>query len=473
MEARPRSMSNRNLRMRLPPGASSRPAGWIGLGFCVSALAGCMNPPTGPSPRAKEHAPPPEPALIVEDSRQASPEDAALSGRLSAYLESLESTDSRKSGSNAPDDSHRGQWTPTGDHSSQSSASRRQSSPAFPPDGERSADTNAAAAPGSSAPAAQVQVPLIPDGVRSPRGTAEVVAPVGGESSVSGAGSPATANANAVPGGSDGGTVGINAPLRPRPRIVSVIARSAAEPVATGRTATGARANEPTVRSPSDAGMAEFIERWRASSDDSSFSRQIEERLLHVVSGDLEQARLPLTRVTDAEARSAARLVEALIAVRDSREDRVAAIEAAAEALREEAGVRIPVLAACREVRGFGQYDPIADEELVSGVAAEIVVYVEATDFRSERQADGAYLTRFEMRTRVLSRSGDVVVDEHDPRIEDRCRNRRRDCFVPRLIRIPGTLPAGEYVLKVTLTDTLGGSVAEVGTSLKVRAPRR
>ncbi|MBK8913989.1 MAG: hypothetical protein IPM64_05170 [Phycisphaerales bacterium] len=406
----------------------------------------------------------------MEDAQGATPEDAALSGRVAAYLESLEGAGSRKTGSNAAiEQQTRPSATAGAESRSPGTPERPNSEPAKVISDQTAGPVHAHLAGASGAPTAQVQLPLIAEG--SGRNSATPLGAGGVERGAGAVGGAPPAVEKSGPSGAEGGMVGMNTPLRPRPRIVSVVARSAPEPV--GAEVTAARVNEPAVRGSADAGMAEFIERWRASSDDSSFSRQLEERLLHVVSGDMEQARAPLIRVTDSEARTAARLVEALIAVRDGREDRVVLIEAAAEALREESGVRIPVLAACREVRGYGQYEPIAEGELVSGIAAEIVVYVEASDFRSERQADGAYLTRFELRTRVLSRSGDVVVEEHDPRIEDRCRNRRRDCFIPRLIRIPGTLPAGEYVLKVTLTDTLGGSVAEVGTALKVRAPRR
>ena len=43
----------------------------------------------------------------------------------------------------------------------------------------------------------------------------------------------------------------------------------------------------------------------------------------------------------------------------------------------------------------------------------------------------------------------------------DLCRNRRRDFFLADRLTIPASLPAGRYVLKVTVVDDLANRVAE------------
>ena len=65
------------------------------------------------------------------------------------------------------------------------------------------------------------------------------------------------------------------------------------------------------------------------------------------------------------------------------------------------------------------------------------------------------------MTTTILNRTGDAVLEIKDPEIVDRCRNRRHDCFIPRLVRLPATLPPGQYVAKVTVVDKLGQKLAE------------
>jgi hypothetical protein len=65
------------------------------------------------------------------------------------------------------------------------------------------------------------------------------------------------------------------------------------------------------------------------------------------------------------------------------------------------------------------------------------------------------------MTTTILNRIGDTVLEIKDTEIVDRCRNRRHDCFIPRLVRLPETLPPGQYVAKVTVIDKLGQKVAE------------
>lgn len=71
------------------------------------------------------------------------------------------------------------------------------------------------------------------------------------------------------------------------------------------------------------------------------------------------------------------------------------------------------------------------------------------------------FVTRFDLTTTILNRIGDAVLELKDADVVDRCRNRRHDCFIPRLVRLPPTLPPGHYVAKITVADKLGRKVAE------------
>ena len=129
--------------------------------------------------------------------------------------------------------------------------------------------------------------------------------------------------------------------------------------------------------------------------------------------------------------------------------------------LRERlSDLSLPVLKICSAVRSYGQYDALDPPRLLAGTAAEFVLYCEVSDFVSELR-DGLYTTTFDMTTAILNRSGDAVLEIKDADIVDRCRNRRHDCFIPRLVRLPATLSPGQYVAKVTVVDKLGQKLAE------------
>lgn len=243
----------------------------------------------------------------------------------------------------------------------------------------------------------------------------------------------------------------------------------------------------PTVNAPvssssaSEARVKSLIDALPATTDNPTFRQQLDQRLAQVLAGQYEAAREPLTLVSDEQQQMASRFVEALIAVRDghlgdpaaANSAALAAIEQLSDELRRGSDLRLPVLAICSSVSGFGQYSPIEPPVFDAGVESEFVVYVEVRDFVSERQGDGLYQTRFDLRTAVLNRAGDVAFEHLDADVVDRCRNRRSDCFIPRLVRLPATLSPGEYVVKVSVTDKLGKKVAENRTTIRVAASRR
>lgn len=212
-------------------------------------------------------------------------------------------------------------------------------------------------------------------------------------------------------------------------------------------------------------------------SSDATFRKQIDLRLMRVVAGDLESARKPLEMATAEQQAIASRLIEALIAARDAHDgdagvaaDRVLApIRALSEALRETGPLEIPMLALCREVRGFGQYQPFDPPQFAAGRENEFVLYCELSNFSSRQQSDGQYMSQFELRTTILH-GKDVVLEWIDRDITDRCRNRRRDCFIPRVVRLPASLAPGGYVAKIAVIDKLGEKVAERSAEFRIAA---
>ena len=228
----------------------------------------------------------------------------------------------------------------------------------------------------------------------------------------------------------------------------------------------------PEVNAPASAqgvptSLRDFLEQTPAEAE-GSFREQLDRRMMWVIAGDYERARAPLDLVTAEQQELASRFIEAWVVIREghmgdpSRAASAAARELAElqESLRRLSDLSLPVVKICSAVRSYGQYDALEPPRLLSGTAAEFVLYCEVSDFVSELR-DGLYTTTFDMTTTILNRTGDAVLEIKDPEIVDRCRNRRHDCFIPRLVRLPATLPPGQYVAKVTVVDKLGQKLAE------------
>lgn len=234
--------------------------------------------------------------------------------------------------------------------------------------------------------------------------------------------------------------------------------------------------NAPAIARNAPSSLRELLDRLPPSEGD-AFREQLDRRMLCVIAGDYEQARTPLNLVTAEQQELATRFVEAWIVVRDwHMGDQANAATAAAheiaelqKALQRLSDLSVPVVNICSAVRGFGQYDVIEPARFVAGTASEFVLYCEVRDFVSEER-DNEFTTTFDMTTTILNRAGDNVLELKDAQIIDRCRNRRHDCFIPRLVRLPATLSPGHYVAKVTIIDKLGQKVAENRATFQVVA---
>jgi hypothetical protein len=236
--------------------------------------------------------------------------------------------------------------------------------------------------------------------------------------------------------------------------------------------------NAPASTTPKQMTLAEFAEQWLAQPPDTSFRAQLDRRLLLVLADNFEEARRPLEMVSNEQQKMAGEFVEALIAIRESHggdpggeaSRALVRIEALMESLVPLSDLRIPTLALTRSVRGFGRYETFEPPELSAGRENEFVVYCEIGNFVSRPAEAGGYESHFSMRTAILNRAGDIVLEINDDHIADQCRTRRNDCFIPRLVRLPATLSPGEYVVKVTIIDKIAGKVAERRTTFRIVA---
>ena len=235
--------------------------------------------------------------------------------------------------------------------------------------------------------------------------------------------------------------------------------------------------NAPAAAAAAPTTLTDVLERLGPPTDD-SFREQLDRRMLWVIAGEYDRARAPLAVVTAEQQELATRFIEAWIAIREGQADDPArAIEAATRelnqlqmALQKLSDLRLPAVKVCSAVYGFGQYDLIEPARFNAGVPNEFVLYCEVSDFVSEEGEDGWHTSKFDLTTTLLNRAGEAVLELKDSDIVDRCRNRRRDCFIPRLVRLPASLAAGNYVAKTTVVDTLGQKVAQARTTFQLVA---
>lgn len=236
--------------------------------------------------------------------------------------------------------------------------------------------------------------------------------------------------------------------------------------------------NTPTATTYATATLEQLIELWQNQPTDGSFRQQLDQRLLVVLGGKYEEARRPLEAVSDQQQQMAGRLIEMLIGIRESHGGNPEAeakrvlneVQALTATLIQVSEPEIVTLALTRAVRGFGQYEPFEPAEFATGRVSEFVVYCEMRNFASRETAEGWHESEFAMRTTIMNRIGDVILELNDDPIRDRCRSRRHDCFIPRLVRLPGTISPGEYVVKVTIIDKIGEKVTEKRTTFRIVA---
>ncbi len=255
------------------------------------------------------------------------------------------------------------------------------------------------------------------------------------------------------------------------PRIGAVQVR----PMAAGRVAAPLAQPNRGVRV-QPGSLEELVDRVATESADASFREQLQRRVLHALAGNDDEARRPVQLYSAEKQELVASFVEMLIYLRDVPNGELTASEGAArsaidrvvQSLRQVSGVRIPKFVLCNRVNSFGQYQPIDPPDFPAGRPVEFVAYTEVADWASQRTTGGGYRSVFGLKIEVFDAGGTPVHVENAEAIEDVCQTRRRDCFIAPLVRLPGSLSPGDYVVKVTLTDTIGKQFAQSRARIRV-----
>lgn len=421
---------------------------WPGI-LCI--VGGCMLEPYQPPAARQERRPRPqpqrEPPQVVETpSESEKPEPAeGVHQAVESYIERVDGVQERANRRESLESRYAGTVRQVKDE--------RVDTQSAPEPGSVVVIPESVAGPAATRPAPDAQAQTPPP---SPRDGAKPAAP---------SPAPAVRESPAPP-------VLLGVEVSAAPSIRATLA--AREPTAPG-------VNQTAVARDVPSSFADYLKEMATTAADGSFREQLDLRVLWVVAGEYERAREPLAMASEAQQELATGFIDALIAIREGNllgDEAAAATQAVRrlaklqEALRRVSDLSLSPLKICSAVRGFGQYDLIEPAQFRTGGNAEFVLYCELRDFVSEQREDGYYYTTFDMTTTILNRAGDVVLEIKDPDIVDRCRNRRQDCFIPRLVRLPTSLSPGQYVAKVAIVDKLGQKVAENRGSFQMIARR-
>lgn len=136
--------------------------------------------------------------------------------------------------------------------------------------------------------------------------------------------------------------------------------------------------------------------------------------------------------------------------------------------LKAQADLAVPTIALCRRVDGFGVYEPIEPAEFPRGRETPVILYCEVANFSSQRPGGKRWETTLAHSATLYKENGVPVWSDKSTNVTDNSRNRRHDFFVVKMLKLPSTLTAGKYVLKVTVMDRQTNRMAEGSTTLTI-----
>jgi len=152
-------------------------------------------------------------------------------------------------------------------------------------------------------------------------------------------------------------------------------------------------------------------------------------------------------------------------------DDAVANVDKLRDMLTQRSDPNIKSIALCRKVTTFGAYDEMTREDFLAGRSTQTIVYCEIENLRADRGGDGQFQTKLATRIEVLTAEGKSMWQRQEPEILDSCHQKRKDFFIAQRITLPPTLPAGDYVLKVSIEDKLSNRTGEATHSFTVVSP--
>jgi hypothetical protein len=136
--------------------------------------------------------------------------------------------------------------------------------------------------------------------------------------------------------------------------------------------------------------------------------------------------------------------------------------------LRAQADLSLPSVVLCKKVTGYGVYEPIDPAAFPRGRETQAILYTEVTNFNSQKTDNVQWRTSLAHSATLYKDSGVPVWSDKTTEVFDNSRNRRHDFFVVKMVKLPSSLPSGNYVMKVTVVDRQTNRMAEASTPLTI-----
>jgi hypothetical protein len=198
-------------------------------------------------------------------------------------------------------------------------------------------------------------------------------------------------------------------------------------------------------------------------------------RLLELLAGDTEDALKPIPNVSTEEQDYWSGQIFALATFLDHHRQpddkrRAAAsvthLDEAVGHLRELGSLSLRNLAFCKNVYGFGAYEPYENPTFSAG--QQVTLYLEVENYHSESTKNG-YSTQLGASYEVVNETGERIAGGEFPVIEDQCRSRRRDFHIQYGLVLPKTMKPGKHRLQLVMKDRQSDKMGNGSIAFEVR----
>jgi hypothetical protein len=143
-----------------------------------------------------------------------------------------------------------------------------------------------------------------------------------------------------------------------------------------------------------------------------------------------------------------------------------AALAGAVHRLEELGPLGVRNLAFITEVQSYGVYKPLAKNEFTPG--QQLLLYAEVENFKSEDTPKGFH-TVLQGSYQIFDGRGQRVDSHEFNAVEEYCRNRRRDFYIPYPLSLPKRIYAGKHTLQLTLVDQKSQKIGQASIEFGVK----
>ena len=202
-------------------------------------------------------------------------------------------------------------------------------------------------------------------------------------------------------------------------------------------------------------------------------------RLLQLLAGETEKALEPIPHIPPAEQDYWSRQIFAIATYLDhhSQPDdkrRAAAsvghLDEAVAHLRELGALSLRNLSFCKNVFGYGAYEPYENDTFSPG--EQVSLYVEVENYHSSSSEKG-YCTLLGATYELLDDKGKRVSGGDFPDVDDCCRSRRRDFHIQFGLSVPENLSPGRYRVELVVKDRQSDKLGHATVPFEIRSGGR